>query len=77
MGVVSRRTVLQAVIPQEQVTGILALQAHAAGVPQVGHALLAQGVAVWREQGTGDTERQHRGLQEGIRDATLRANPAT
>lgn len=73
----SQRTVWQAVIPQEQVTGILALQAHTASVPQVGHALLAQGVAVWREQRTKDTERQHRGLQEGIRGGTLRANPAT
>lgn len=33
-------------IPQEQVTGVLALQADAAGVPQVGHALTAEGVAV-------------------------------
>lgn len=46
VGIVSRRAVRQAVIPQEQVTAVLALQAHAAAVPQVGHALPAQGVAV-------------------------------
>lgn len=41
-------------IPQQQVPGILALQAGAAGVPQVGHALAAQRVAVWRKQGIRD-----------------------
>lgn len=33
-------------IPQEQETGVLALQTDAAGVPQVGHTLAAQRVAV-------------------------------
>lgn len=46
LGVVSRRAVRHAAIPQEQVPGVLALQAHAAAVPQVGHTLLAQGVAI-------------------------------
>lgn len=59
-GVVSWRTVGQAAIPQEQVTVVLALQAHAARVLQVGHALLAQGVAVCREQGILSTGEQHR-----------------
>lgn len=46
LGVVSRGAVGQAAIPQQQVPPVLALEAHAAAVPQVGHAPLAQGVAV-------------------------------
>lgn len=60
LGVVSRGAVGQAAIPQQQVPPVLALEAHAAAVPQVGHAPLAQGVAVWREQGTLSTEGQRR-----------------
>ena len=44
--IVAHRTVRNAAIPQEQVTGVLALQTDAAGVPQVGHTLTAQRVAV-------------------------------
>lgn len=44
--IVAHRTVRNAAIPQEQVTSVLALQTDAAGVPQVGHTLTAQRVAV-------------------------------
>lgn len=47
VGVVPPWAVRKAVIPQEQVAGVLALQADAAGAPQVGHAPAAPRVAVW------------------------------
>lgn len=44
--VVSHGTVRNAVITEEQVTGVLALETEAASVPQVGHTLTAQRMAV-------------------------------